>query len=142
MLQTQFYSASQKSTSKTSKPLSYGVSKLQRADLTGTTSFQDVVKRVKEHADTYPAEWVEGRGWDQNDWELQEFPDKSMLDRDFPDTPVLLRRIDGHAAWANSKALQLAGLRGVDVRILIPDKPDHLLVYLAAFSFFDEASKS
>ncbi len=39
-------------------------------------------------------------------------------------------------------ALQLAGLRGVDVRILIPDKPDHLLVYLAAFSFFDEASRT
>jgi len=43
---------------------------------------------------------------------------------------------------ATMSALQLAGLRGVDVRILIPDKPDHLLVFLAAFSYFEDASRT
>jgi predicted amidohydrolase YtcJ len=54
----------------------------------------------------FPSEWILGRGWDQNLWPVQEFPDKSQLDRIFPDKPVLLTRIDGHAAIANSEALQ------------------------------------
>ena len=51
-----------------------------------------------------------GRGWDQNDWEVKEFPTKEKLDELFPDTPVALRRIDGHALLVNQKALDLAGI--------------------------------
>jgi len=90
--------------------LSYGVGKLQRADLTGTTSFDEVLERVKKHAQLNPSEWVQGRGWDQNDWEIKEFPDREALDILFPDRPVLLIRIDGHAALANGEALRRAGI--------------------------------
>jgi predicted amidohydrolase YtcJ len=55
--------------------LSYGLGKLQRADLTGTSSFDEVLELVKAHAETNKSEWIEGRGWDQNDWDIKEFPD-------------------------------------------------------------------
>jgi predicted amidohydrolase YtcJ len=58
-----------------------------------------------------PEGWLTGRGWDQNDWDIKEFPDKKELDRLFPDRPVLLARIDGHAAIANQKAMDMAGIR-------------------------------
>lgn len=56
--------------------------------------------------------WVFGRGWDQNDWENKSWPDRSKLDSLFPDVPVFLMRIDGHAALVNGKALALAGITG------------------------------
>ena len=80
------------------------------ADLRGTSSFEEVLKRVSDHAAESKSTWIKGRGWDQNDWPLKEFPDKTELDKLFPDTPVLLVRIDGHAALANQKALDLAGI--------------------------------
>jgi len=86
----------------------YGLS-LQWADMTGTKSFDEIVERIKEHHKNSNSEWILGRGWDQNDWEIKEFPDKAMLDKLFPDNPVYLVRIDGHAALANSKALEIAG---------------------------------
>src|SRR5699024_4881430 len=48
--------------------------------------------------------------WDQNDWEVKEFPDKTVLDSLFPNTPVAITRIDGHALLANQKALEMAGI--------------------------------
>ena len=51
-----------------------------------------------------------GRSWDQNDWAVKEFPNKSGLDELFPDVPVYLVRVDGHAGWCNSKALEIAGV--------------------------------
>jgi predicted amidohydrolase YtcJ len=91
--------------------LGYGVGLLRRADLVGTTSFEDVIEKVKAHHEKFPeAFWIEGRGWDQNDWEVKEFPTKAKLDEAFPDNPVYLTRIDGHAALVNSKALELAGI--------------------------------
>lgn len=90
--------------------LSYGVGKLQSADLSGTVSYDEVVDRVLKHANINPAEWIEGRGWDQNDWEIKEFPDREKLDELFPNRPVLLVRIDGHAALANGEALRRAGI--------------------------------
>jgi len=89
---------------------SYGLGLLQRADLTGTTSFDEILGIVKKHHETYSSFWIEGRGWDQNDWENKEFPTREKLDLLFPDNPVLLTRIDGHAAIVNSKALELAGI--------------------------------
>ncbi len=87
----------------------YGMG-LQRADLTGTSSQEEIIDRLKQHHDTYGGTWVTGRGWDQNDWEVKEFPDKSLLDLHFPDNPVFLSRVDGHAAWVNSVALKQAGI--------------------------------
>jgi predicted amidohydrolase YtcJ len=87
----------------------YGMN-LNAVDVAGTASVEEIIALLKEHQTKHPGPWITGRGWDQNDWEVQEFPDKSMLDAHFPDTPILLRRIDGHAAWVNSKALELAGV--------------------------------
>jgi predicted amidohydrolase YtcJ len=88
----------------------YGLGLLQRADLTSTNSFDEIIEIVKKHHENYASFWIEGRGWDQNDWEIKAFPDKEKLDKLFPDNPVLLTRIDGHAAIANSKALEISGI--------------------------------
>ncbi len=89
---------------------SYGLSKVAKADLVGTKSFEEVVNVLKDFAKQYPSDFIQGRGWDQNDWEIKEFPDKKLLDEAFPDTPVFITRIDGHAGIANSVALKMAGI--------------------------------
>ena len=87
-----------------------GTSMLQ-ADLVGTTSRADVVERLKAHAETLPdGAWLLGRGWDQNDWPETDFPTRHDLDEAFPERPVWLSRIDGHAGWANTAALETVGL--------------------------------
>ncbi len=84
---------------------------LQRLRFEGTTSAEQIAAMVAERAKTTPkGQWIFGRGWDQNDWAVQQFPTSAVLDRVAPDHPVWLRRVDGHAAWANSKALALAGV--------------------------------
>ncbi len=88
----------------------YGINKLTSADLVGTHSFNEVIDRLQTHFKQHPSQWLMGRGWDQNDWEDKSFPNKTKLDELFPDNPVFLRRIDGHAAIANSKALELANI--------------------------------
>jgi predicted amidohydrolase YtcJ len=88
----------------------YGES-LQTADLTGTKSWAEVCSRLTEFAKGHPEGWLIGRGWDQNDWSTKTFPDKADLDKLFPNQPVLLTRIDGHAAIANQKALDAAGIK-------------------------------
>ncbi len=87
----------------------YGES-LQSADLRGTTSWDEVIARVTEFAKTHPDGWLTGRGWDQNDWADKQFPNKDKLDQLFPNRPVLLERIDGHASIANQSALNAAGI--------------------------------
>jgi predicted amidohydrolase YtcJ len=81
-----------------------------RADLTGTESFQEVIERVKQHARQIDFPWILGRGWDQNIWKEKTYPTNEQLNELFPDTPVLLTRVDGHAAIANQKALDLANV--------------------------------
>lgn len=74
--------------------------------------WNEAVERVKAFAASHPDEtWIRGRGWDQTLWPGKEFPDNSALNELFPDKPVLLQRVDGHAAVANAKALQLAGVQ-------------------------------
>lgn len=90
--------------------LGYGLNKTTNANLVGTVSFEEVIERVKEHHQNYPGEWILGRGWDQNDWPVQEFPTKDKLDAAFPNNPVVLRRIDGHALIANTEAMRRAGV--------------------------------
>ncbi|HMU47932.1 MAG TPA: amidohydrolase [Chitinophagaceae bacterium] len=91
----------------------YGQS-LQRVNLVGTNSWNEVVERVKDFAAKNPEGWITGRGWDQNDWDIKEFPVNDELNRLFPDRPILLNRIDGHAAIANQKALDMAGIHAGD----------------------------
>ncbi|MCP4314186.1 MAG: amidohydrolase [Bacteroidetes bacterium] len=87
----------------------YGMN-LSTVDVAGTSSVEEIIGMLKKHQETRKGEWITGRGWDQNDWEVKEFPNRAMLDQHFPDTPVLLRRIDGHAAWTNTRALEMAGV--------------------------------
>jgi hypothetical protein len=83
---------------------------LQQVDLVGTNSFDEVLGKVVAFQEAKNMPYIIGRGWDQNDWENKNFPTKKELDSLFPDTPVSLRRIDGHAMLVNSKALELAGI--------------------------------
>ncbi len=82
---------------------------LAQCDLVGAESFEEILERLKIFRKENPDnEWIIGRGWDQNDWKIKEFPNKEKLDELFPDVPVMLTRIDGHALLANARALQLA----------------------------------
>lgn len=91
----------------------YGMS-LQTVNLVGTKSWEEVLERTKQFAATDTTGWITGRGWDQNDWSVHVFPDNQKLNELFPDRPVLLTRIDGHAAIANQKALEIAGIKAGD----------------------------
>jgi predicted amidohydrolase YtcJ len=82
----------------------------QVVDLVGTKSYDEVLKRVVKFQNENPKEFIIGRGWDQNDWAIKEFPTKKELDSIFPDTPVALERVDGHAYLANQAALDKAGI--------------------------------
>ena len=74
-------------------------------------SKEEIVAEVgRRAAASPPGDWIEGRGWDQNTWQVREFPTKADLDGVSPDNPVFLKRIDGHAAWVNSAALMAASI--------------------------------
>jgi predicted amidohydrolase YtcJ len=82
---------------------------LRRVNLAGSTSYDEVINRVKAWAkEVKPGEWILGRGWDQNRWPSKDFPTHEALSRAFPNNPVVLERIDGHADLANAKAMELA----------------------------------
>ena len=82
----------------------------QVVDLVGTKSFQEIVDKVVAFQKENPSNFIQGRGWDQNDWEVKEFPTKDKLDELFPNIPIALERVDGHAYLVNQKALDLAGI--------------------------------
>lgn len=89
----------------------YGKSLFQ-VDLFGTTSWEEAVERVKVFAAAHPElAWIEGRGWDQNKWPGKKYPTNALLNTLFPNTPVVLQRVDGHAAIANQKAFDIAGVK-------------------------------
>jgi predicted amidohydrolase YtcJ len=84
---------------------------LRSANLVGAGSWAETVGRLTQLRRQQPdAAWLTGRGWDQNDWPGKHYPTKDTLDALFPDVPVLLIRVDGHAALVNQKALDLAGV--------------------------------
>ena len=87
----------------------YAIS-LRELDLAGIRSFREILDLLIDRKDSYPGKWIVGRGWDQNLWAKKEFPDRSELDILFPDQPVVLIRIDGHAVLANGEALKRAGI--------------------------------
>lgn len=84
---------------------------LQQVDLTGTTSWQEVLQRVSAFAAKNKNGWIIGNGWDQNDWDDKSFPANEDLNKLFPGRPVFLSRVDGHAAIVNEAAIQEAGLK-------------------------------
>lgn len=90
--------------------LSYGLS-LMQANLVGTLSEDSAVESAVNYAKANPGiAWIQGRGWNQTQWENTKFPTAKSLDKHFPNTPVWLSRVDGHAGWANTKAMELAGI--------------------------------
>ncbi|MBO0329139.1 amidohydrolase [[Muricauda] lutisoli] len=89
----------------------YGLGQNQQVvDLVGTQSFDEILEKVVAFQNDRPSNFILGRGWDQNDWEVKEFPTKDKLDELFPNIPVALERIDGHAYLVNQKALDMAGI--------------------------------
>lgn len=80
-------------------------------DLTAVPSVDDAVARIATYAKEKPhVRWITGRGWNQVLWPVQEFPNAAQIDAAVSDRPVWLRRIDGHAGWANSAAMKIAGI--------------------------------
>jgi len=85
---------------------------LFQVDLFSTNTWEETVDRIKTFATQHPEmQWIQGRGWDQNKWPGKQFPTNELLNKAFPNTPVVITRIDGHASIANAKALELAGIK-------------------------------
>ncbi|PSR10128.1 MAG: amidohydrolase [Candidatus Arcticimaribacter sp.] len=82
----------------------------EQLDLSGTKSFEEVVDRVASYIATHPGVPVLGQGWDQNSWEIKEYPTKDILDKRFPEQLIALKRVDGHALLVNQATLDLAGI--------------------------------
>lgn len=132
--------------------LGYGLNK-QKADLAGAKSWSEVLQRVQAYANAHPGTgWILGRGWDQNSWPGNANPDNDSLNLLFPDRPVLLQRIDGHAAVVNQFAMTGAGLTAEStiaggLLVVRDGKPTGLLldnavsVFQKVFADADEATK-
>lgn len=111
----------------------YGRS-LFEVNLYDAENWEEVISRLQTFAKDHPSEkWLRGRGWDQNKFPGKSYPDNAVLNRLFPNTPVLLERVDGHAAIANDAALKLANVSGATTisggEVGIKDgKPTGLLV--------------
>ena len=89
--------------------LGYGLTSSQ-LDLIGTTSFEDVLNRIDSYHSKNESTWIQGRGWDQNDWETSNFPDNDLLEDRFPNLNIALKRIDGHAILVSKSVLKAAGI--------------------------------
>jgi predicted amidohydrolase YtcJ len=91
--------------------LGYGQS-VFAVNLYDCKTWEEAIERVQKFVEKNPQEkWIVGRGWDQNKFPRKQFPTNESLSKTFPNTPVLLTRVDGHAAIANAKALELAGIK-------------------------------
>lgn len=87
-----------------------GAIALLNVDLTGSKTLAEAKSKVAAKAkDSRPGEWIVGRGWDHTLWG-GSFPNRRDLDEVAPANPVALIRVDGHVAWVNSKALELANV--------------------------------
>jgi len=120
---------------------------LTRVDLVGTKDKQEILERLRAFARDLPADaWLLGGGWDQNDWPAQAFPTAADLDAAFPDRPVWLRRVDGHAGWVNSAALRAVAARPEGAAALASGQPEGGLIVRDAEGrptgvFVDEAER-
>src|SRR6056297_3944872 len=80
-------------------------------DVSGIESLDATLEKIGEFAEANPElEWIRGRGWNQVLWEENEFPTAADLDEVVGDRPVWLTRVDGHAGWANTRALEIANI--------------------------------
>lgn len=80
-------------------------------NVAGINSLEATLDSIKAYAEANPElEWIQGRGWNQTLWEENEFPTAEDLDRVVPDRPVYLSRVDGHAGWVNSRAMEIANV--------------------------------
>jgi predicted amidohydrolase YtcJ len=82
----------------------------QKVSLEGTKSYDEVLQKIVAFQKEKNVAFITGRGWDQNDWDLKEFPTKEKLDALFPNTPVAVGRVDGHALLVNQAAINLSGI--------------------------------
>ncbi|MBV8529875.1 MAG: amidohydrolase family protein, partial [Candidatus Eremiobacteraeota bacterium] len=96
---------------------------LARVQLAGARSLEELVARTVAYADSFPDEWILGRGWDQNLWSETAFPCHDALSAAIPHRPVALARVDGHAMLANARAMTVAGVDGS-----APDPPGGLVL--------------
>ena len=116
----------------------YGETKVRYADLNGCQSFDEVLERLEKHATNNASEWLLGRGWDQNLWEVKAFPDNTALNKRFPNKKVLITRVDGHAVLVSDNVLNAIGLDkkshvdGGEVLLNIGGKPSGILLDNAA----------
>lgn len=111
---------------------------LDTVRLAGSTSVDEIVAKVRDRASrAQQGEWVLGRGWDQNRWDVKQFPTSASLDA-IANQPVWLKRVDGHAGWANAAAIRAAG-----VTAATPDPPGGRILRDASGNptgvFIDEA---
>src|SRR6266571_2975055 len=101
---------------------------IENLDLVGAATLDEARRRVAARVGSLkPSDWLLGRGWDQNDWPGQQFPTAADLDAVSAGHPVYLTRVDGHAGWANSNALAVAG---IDAKT--PDPPGGRIIRDAA----------
>ncbi|MBO4567551.1 MAG: amidohydrolase [Bacteroidales bacterium] len=116
----------------------YGETKVRYADLNGCQSFEEVLDRLAKHDENNDSEWLLGRGWDQNLWEVKEFPTNAELNKRFPDKKVLITRVDGHAVLVSDNVLNVIGLDekfsidGGEVLLNNDGKPSGILLDNAA----------
>ncbi|MDA8596499.1 amidohydrolase [Flavobacteriaceae bacterium] len=112
--------------------------------LEGTKSYQEVLDRIVNYQKENQVNFITGRGWDQNDWESKTFPNKKELDKLFPETPVAVTRVDGHALLVNQAALDLAQINGatkIEGGEIIKDKngkPTGVLIDAAMQAVYDQ----
>ena len=100
---------------------------LRYADLTQAHSFDEVLEILQGYRKLHPEGWIVGRGWDQNNWPQKVFPDNKLLNQLFPEVPIVLTRVDGHAVLASDAAIRASG-------IVFPGKADEAKLQNAAFS--------
>lgn len=79
-----------------------------KADLKNSLGMNHVVQKLKEHQQIHNHNFIMGIGWDQNQWKDNSYPDNKVLNIAFPNTPVVLKRVDGHAYLVNNKAIEMA----------------------------------
>jgi predicted amidohydrolase YtcJ len=89
--------------------INYALSK-NRVNLTGTKSFEEILHQLEVFSHETTNEWIYGYGWDQNDWPLKEFPTREKLDSLFPNQPVVISRVDGHAQLVNGEVLRRSAI--------------------------------
>ncbi len=88
----------------------FGENLIRYANLAGSRSMEEVIERLRRHAEKHPSDWILGRGWDQNHFPEKTFPDNELLEQHFPGKKILLIRIDGHASLASKAAILAAGI--------------------------------